>query len=458
MAFLPYDCIREIGKHIASPFDLYTFACISSSMRKAFKLSLDKNIHRRLHQGVVGTRLQEINAKEKALIGEMGSGKTEIILHYMLHYWQDKGKRIIVAIRADRMDKWKLLAKRILGKEMDLSDRILDNTPILLVTSSAIPFHYFSNNELRDASYEYGELKISSVYGLTVCDEETVIGKKCLTPETIFVHRPALKWRGPLKRVRKAPSVLIKKQHYALPKPIYHQRPFHLCYYENAEYVIENMTKDYNYKKILIICPLYDSVSTINVKIFASDTVYIKDCYYGSIMDRDHHSNTSEKKSIVQFFNYDAINSEVHADCVIYYEHKEQADLLVETEKAFLCASNPHKEVHIYAMDHNRVSEDPEDFLRITIAWRILSRKIGNRIKEAFGKYLLDKCRREEVVERRIRKAYTVCKSLGIPLKRIDPVSFLAYCFPSFYKYIKKICPLPLFDFYQREWASTKDT
>lgn len=281
-----------------------------------FKYSYDKNCQRKLHQGVVSTRLWELKEKEKVLWGKSGSGKTELILHYMLHYWQIKKEKIIVSVRADRMNKWRILSKRILKDEMSFSYKITDNTNILLITSAAIPFHYFSEVELRNASYYYSQIPTPSNYGLTIVDEETVIGSHSLTRETIFVQRPNHRLRGPLKRIKEAPSVFLKKLSYKIPTPIYHSTPFISSFSlpeQSAENIIEKIIEPYN--KILIIGPIYDSVFQINIKSFASDSTYIYDNNYGSTIDRDDVLNTCHnKKCIMQFFNYDAINSEIHAD------------------------------------------------------------------------------------------------------------------------------------------------
>lgn len=455
MDSLPPDLIREIGNYFYSPFDLYSFASTCSHLRQTFLFSssYDTVLKKKLHQGLVGTRLLEIQGKNKCLIGERGSGKTELLLHYILHYWRREKKKVIVCIRIDRVDGWRIQAKRILGKEMEFSYKKEDNTPILLVTSDAIPYYYHDESNLRNVSYNYARILTFSDYGLTIVDEETVIGNPCPEMETIFSQRPSRRLRGPQERVRKAPSVFLKKQNYSLPTPIYHESVFlssHHPHYPSAEEIVKEIIKPY--RKILIILPLYDSISRIKLERLEDAEDYIYDNEYGKTIDREDVLNTCQKKKVImQFYNYDAINSEIHADCVIYYQHEDQIDLLVETEKSFLRASNPHSKVHIYTIEEHVEKEYAQSLLSLSIGWRLLSRSLGNIFTQILQRKISSGQR--GFIRRIIENASKICKP-DIQLEKMDPISFVAYCFPSFYKYISKCRKIPGFDLYQKRRES----
>ena len=228
-----------------------------------------------------------------------------------------------------------------------------------------------------------------------------------------------------------------------------------LFLYETNEKSAEDIIKEIReiHQKILIIVPHYDEAIAIDMRDLEREGQYTQNfIWIYDIENENHKFNVFEKGAIVQYSNVDSINSEIHPDCVIYYNLMTTDVLLLETEKGFICPSNPRKEVHIYHISEydDEFEEEGNRYLKASIGWREIHRRIGNKASEPLTKYMSS--RKYQTLGRFINRARRTCSVLSIPLDDLDPLSFTTYCFPFLYKSIRKIRKINEFALYQKTY------
>ena len=180
--------------------------------------SFDKELLLKIRQGGAGTRLRELEGENRILLGEMNSGKTTLLLHYILDYWQRTRNRIMVVLRSDRIQGWNRLANKIFGNKITRGTSIQDNYPI---TVTPLYFEGDRKDEVAQQSLEkiYRDVEIPSNIRLVIVEEETFIGNAHSNIETIFSRRPGNLLKE--ERMKNAKKVWLNS-YLSLPKPVYH--------------------------------------------------------------------------------------------------------------------------------------------------------------------------------------------------------------------------------------------
>lgn len=475
--FIP-DIIRCIAFLLPSPLDLFSFSLVNKEIRAAIKASYSQQSKRTLQQGLIATNLREMNSLNKVLFGESRTGKSHLIMYYMLDYWRREGKSILVVLRGDKMRGWIHRAKAIFGNELPISiwnwntynrdeyGRFLKEESIPIGLNEGVCImegEYPGEYHHAEAIFHYNSLyslieNIPSHYGLTIVDEESDVHKAHLDRETIFVRRPSLHLTTRNKRIRKAPKITLCHNVRVLPKPIYHSKIISLPYvthsYVGPENEILSLLK--KYKKVLVIMHPYYETPYCNHRLLKV-SIESHMMYWRSHIKKIEKFNRSEKPSVLYGFDLGFANMNIHADCIVWYDiGVDVFPEIASSERSVLCESNPYKEVNIYYIKERQSWKPNEPLhpyqiqMKLMMASRFLQYSLGDTIEERFIKEF------NRYDAAKIEERLGIASQCGVNIDELDMVTFSGYCFPRLYKYIKKhLGSLPRFHEYQKRLCSS---
>lgn len=270
------DIIRSIATFISSPLDLYAFSLVTKITKQSLEISPHKQIARMLLQGRIAYQIKKMKGLNKVLLGESRTGKSHVIMYYILDYWRRTRKSVLVVLRGDKIRGWIERAKVIFGDELpifiwskkrndknDYSRFLKDssiavglNKGVCICESSYPGKYYFAEEIFHYNSLYYTIPSLPSYYTLVVVDEESDIGKYFNDREVIFVRRPSLLLTTRNRRMKK--SIKIELNHstrcFSLPSPVYHSKIIQLPHVNPSigpENIILDLLKQY--QKILVI-------------------------------------------------------------------------------------------------------------------------------------------------------------------------------------------------------------
>lgn len=437
------DSLRYIASLLSSPLDVYSFSLANKEIHTCLSNSYSRKLRRNLSQGVVVSRLREMEGQSRVLLGETGTGKTYLILHYILDYWRLTKNSIIVVLHGYKKNGWKERAKKMFGSEIPLFEGLKENEKGISMVSSFDPNSYeLIENVIYYTSCYDSITNIPSHYKLIIVDDENIIQRKPFPIETIYVERPNLYLKKRRKEIRQLPRIYLSHPFVLSPIPQYHKEILVASRYKLEDFILELLRK---HDKIVVLGSIGYNWPDFSYNKLRRENIYLReDENTFPTLEDVNKFNEESKKCVFHGCTLDFIGRSFHADCVVFYSiFREDYMTSSEAERSFFCESNTNKEITIYSV----LTEDDDEILhKAMLVSRILRHHLGDVIEQRFNKIFKNWYG--------YKWKHRISEKM-INLYDIDPILFIAYYFPSLYKYIKKYTgPIQGFHEYQMKRES----
>ena len=375
------DTTRHIASFISSPSDLYSFSLLNKEIRGFLSNAYSKKLRRSLCQAYVFFQLKESEGRSRVLLGETGTGKTHLILHYILDYWRRTGNSIIVVLHGYKVHRWKKRAKSLFGDEIPLFTGLKETKGLSMIASCD-----HDSNELIDSvinyTYSYDNIStIPSSYRMMITDDENIIQRKPHPIETIYVERPSLYLKKRRKEIRQLPRIHLSHPYRFSVTPSYHKEVLIASPSDLEDFILKSLVK---HDKIVVLGSTDYEGPAFSYDKLKKENIYLREDKNAFPTPEEINTFNRSKKAVFYGLTFDLISHSVHADCIIFYSiFADDYMNSSEAERTLLSESNPNKTVTIYCV---REKTDNEVLHRTMLASRILRHHLGDTIEQRFNK------------------------------------------------------------------------